>query len=106
MANLASVGNVGTLRVKTVELRSSSTSGNVAVVEPYTRGIVIDDTLTNVLNYFQDKIDKGIFPFLKVGAVRQYLQRGTELRGVKLGLATSAISNTEPISAFVSIPGR
>lgn len=106
MANLANIGNVGTMRVKQVELRSSTTTGNVAAVAPYTREIVVDDTVDNVLAFFQDKINKGIFPFLNIGAVRQYLQRGTELRGVNLGLATSAISDTQSISAFVSVPGR
>ncbi len=106
MANLDKYGNVGTLRVRTVELRSSSTPGKVAAVEPYTRNVVIEDTVDNVINFFKDKIDKGIYPHLKLGAVIQYLQRGTELRGVNLGLGTSAIQDTEPISAFVRVPGR
>jgi hypothetical protein len=106
MANLAGYTDYGTMRVKTVELRSSGKAGRVRVVEPYTRGVLLDDTVANVLSDFQTKINYGVYPFLKIGSVRQYLARGLELRGVQLGLSTSAISSVEPISASVSIPGR
>lgn len=106
MANNAQFGNVGTMRIRTYELRPSATAGNVKVVDPYTRDTVIDDTVDNVINYFNTRINNGTFPFLTTGLVLQYLQRGQELRGVNLGVASSAISATEPTSANIPIPGR
>lgn len=106
MANNAQFGNVGTMRIRTYELRPSATTGNVKVVDPYTRNTVIDDTVANVITYFNNRINNGVFPFLTTGLVLQYLQRGQELRGVNLGVSSTAISSTEPVSANISIPGR
>lgn len=82
---------MATGQVQTVEIGPARQAGYVQVISPYSREILVEDTVDNAVAFLQTK-----YGFTE-NAARDLIQKGREVRGIQKGVGYVNRFDTQPI---------